>query len=354
MVDIDCKGFFPRETEALLYRLGYQAEIGFCRAYLVGGFVSDLLLGRENRNLNLLVEGDVPAYARRLQRSLPGKAQWCDILRTATVHLPGSFIIKISTLKTDLNILSGEEPNTTVSLKNELYQRDFTINTMALVLNPENFCRLHDFFDGVKDLDKGTIRVLYSLSFVDDPLRLLRALRMERRYGFNIDGETSRLMSAAIAGRVLHKVSREGITRELRLIFNEPKPSRVLLRLHELGLWQQVFPRLSYNKAILVRLQGLEQMYASLLLAEKRPFRYNTFIIYLCALLYGLSRHDSQYLAHVLRLKRGEREEMMKILDSVTSVPEKNAGNGDNENGLINWLINKCTGEKGAKQENVS
>lgn len=354
MMHLDGKGFFPRETEALLYRLGYQ-EKPAGKVYLAGGFVRDLLLGRENRFLNLLVEGDVADYTRRLQRSLPGKVQTCKVLGTATVYLPQDYIIKIEALKEDFSILMGKEPEPATALRNVLYQRDFTVNTLALELNSENFCRLHDFFGGVKDLDNGKIRILYSLSFVDDPLRLLRLLRMEQKYGFCVDEESGRHMRAAIAGKVLLKISREGIARELRLIFNHATPSRVLQRLHEVGLWQQVFPRLPYNEAMLLRLQGLEELAACNLLAEKSPFRYNTFIIYLSALLYGLSSHDSQYLAHVLRLKRGEREGIMKILRGFASVTEGSMGSGVNdvENVNMRRLLEQWAGRKGAETDNV-
>ncbi len=352
MVEKDCKAYFPRETEALLYRLSYQAGSS-ASVYLAGGFVRDLLLGKENRKLNLLLEGNLADYLQHLRKTLPGKYKYYDILETATIYLPDGYMIKIKPLKTDFSaIAAGCEPDVVATLKKELFKCDFTINSLALALSRENFCCLYDFFDGVKDLDEGKIRVLYSLSFVDVPLRLLRAVQIEQRYGFVFAEETGKLFSAAVTAKVLHKASREGIARELRLILNNPAPSRILQRLHELGLWPQLFPRLPFNNLTLSRLQSLEELIAGELLAEKKPFRYNTFIIHLCGLFYGLSRHDLNYLASVLRLKRNEREELLKLLYGDTEESEEQA-DIISSTGLIKELFSRWSRLKGAETGNV-
>lgn len=338
-------GFFSRETETLLYLLGYQAQKDSCKVYAAGSFVRDMLLEKENRQLDLLVDGDVVSYARNLQYFLPGKIHYAEPLGTASLHLPGRFNIQMSTIKNEVYVLS-EEPDSKTSLKNELYQRDFTINTLAMELNPRNFCKIYDYFGGKNDINEKTLRILYSLSFVNEPLRLLRALRLEQRYGFVINDETASLMLKAITGNVLQKVSRESIGRELRLIFYEPNPSRVLQRLQELGLWHQVFPRLPFDETILPRLQRLEKIFNRYQFENNRTYRYNNFIISICILFYGLSRHDIQYLTHVLRLKRKERLEVMELMETLTPAVQSQAANTEeDENRVVSFLVKQYAGE---------
>ncbi len=351
----DFKGYFSRETESLLYHLGYEAQKESYKVYAAGSFVRDLFLGRESRKLDLLLEGDMASYVRSLQRSLSWKIEYSKVLGSAIVDIPGLFKIELSSIKNEVYILSEEPDSLQAALRNELYRRDFTINTLAMELNPLNFCKLYDYFKGEQDLSEGTIRVLYSLSFVNEPLRLLRALRLEQRYGFVINEDTLGLMNTAIAGKVLlHKVSRERIGRELRLIFAEQEPSRVLRRLQELGLWQQVFPRLAYKETIPLRLQRLEQIRNSRKLADNSSFRYSAFIISICALFYGLNRHDIQHLIHILRLKRKERQDVMELMEKITPVLEgRTANSEEDENRLVAMLEKQYAGKEGENQQNA-
>ena len=351
----DFKGYFSRETESLLYLLGYQAEKESFKIYSAGNFVRDLFLGRKSRKLDLLLKGDLESYTCNLQRSLSGKMQYSKLMDFATVNVPGLFQIDLSTIKDEVYILSEEPASLQASLKNELYRRDFTIDTLAMELNPYNFCKLYDFFHGAQDLSEGTIRVLYSLSFVNEPLRLLRALRLEQRYGFSISEDTISLMHTAIAGKVLlQKVSREVIGREVRLIFTEPAPYLVLRRLQELGLWQQVFPRLPYKDSIPLRLQRLEQIRDSRKLSENKSYRYSNFIISICAMFYGLSTHDIHYLSHILRLRRKERQRVMELMETLKPVLESRSANmEENENRLVAMLEKQYAGKEGEEEQNA-
>lgn len=346
---------FSRKAEVLLYLLGYEAEKLSYKVYAVGYFVSDLLLGKESRRIGLLLEGDVVLYTRCLQQKLSGSIQCYEKLGTASISLPDSFKLEITTLKNDYNLFTGAHTaSPQASLKNELYKNDFSINTMAMELNPSNFCCLFDYFGGEKDLAEGTIRVLYSLSFVDEPLRLLRALRLEQQYGFKIDEETYKLMRSAIAGKVLHKASKEGIGRELKLILSEPAPWGILQRLQETGLWRHLFPRLPFDKDIISRLQRLERL-RDCQLEGKHPLRYNSLVIILCGLFYGISLHEVHCLVHRLRLKRDERKYLIELMETVMTfpgVPERNKEEAEER--LIAFLERQCSREEGVTRENVS
>ena len=128
------------------------------------------------------------------------------------------------------------------SIKHDIHRRDFTINTLAVRLDPRHFGQLLDFYGGEEDLNDGVIRVLHSLSFVDDPTRILRAVRFEQRLGFTIEPRTEELIENAIT--MLDRVSGDRLKHELELIFHEAEPELALCRLTALGVLGRLHPRL--------------------------------------------------------------------------------------------------------------
>jgi tRNA nucleotidyltransferase (CCA-adding enzyme) len=131
------------------------------------------------------------------------------------------------------------------NLKLDLHRRDFTINTLALSLNQARFGEVHDYWGGMRDLEEKRIRVLHSLSFIDDPTRILRAARLEQRLGFQLEPRTSDLIRQALP--LLHRVSGDRVRHELEAVFEEPDPSSILARLQELGVLQQIHPALHWD-----------------------------------------------------------------------------------------------------------
>jgi tRNA nucleotidyltransferase (CCA-adding enzyme) len=129
------------------------------------------------------------------------------------------------------------------SIKLDLHRRDFTINTLALCLNPNHWGQLLDFYGGLTDLRTGVVRVLHSLSFVDDPTRILRAVRYEQRYGFEIEPRTLELLTDAL--EMLDRVTPARIRHELERILQESQPEVALARLEELGVLRQFHPDLA-------------------------------------------------------------------------------------------------------------
>ena len=335
-----------KELHALIYFLGYRSQKNRFKIYGIGSFVRDLILGRENRVIDLLVENSAVDFARSLQEVLPaGRLRFDEKLGTATLLLPEGIVFDMVTARKEFYTLTGtpaaiEE----ATLKNGLYRKNFTINTMACAFNPQEFGRLYDFFGGRDDLEKGLIRVLYQLSFVDDPCRILQAIRFEQRFGFTVEEETKALLYKAQSSRLLKKISKEKLYSEVRLIFQEPSPLKVLMRLEELNLFEELFPRLILNENTKARLQRLEQIFAEL--QEKVPgASLNYFVLFLAAFFYELAEHDLQYLCYLLRLKRKERlkiifirKNLWPILDAVW----ENKGKAKEEKlALINLLLEK-------------
>ena len=247
------------------------AEMGQA-VYVVGGFVRDLLLGRVDTtgrsgsvDMDLVVEGDAIRLAERMRARCGGRvvthtrfgtAKWildeadhplnCPSLLTSAAQAGESqlpphfdFVTARTEFYTEPTVLPTVEQG---SIKLDLHRRDFTINTLAIALTPDRWGDLLDFYGGLTDLRTGQVRVLHSLSFVDDPTRILRAVRYEQRFNFRVEARTEEhLLDAA---PLLERVTAARIRQELDRIFQEARPEETILRLDELGVLKQIHPDL--------------------------------------------------------------------------------------------------------------
>jgi len=230
-------------------RQAQQQRVGL---YIVGGFVRDLLLGQPTHDLDLVVEGDAIALVQAIRATYGGDMRSHAQFGTAKWLLDEKVAQALGGLRDengwpDFIDFASEQPTAlpTVqrgSIKPDLYRRDFTINTLAIRLSPEPMGELLDFYGGEQDLKDGVIRVLHSLSFVDDPTRMLRAVRLEQRLNFRIEPRTEELIHSALG--LLDRVSGDRIRHELTLILAELQPLRALARLERLGILAALHPAL--------------------------------------------------------------------------------------------------------------
>ncbi|MFL6192688.1 MAG: CBS domain-containing protein [Thermoanaerobaculia bacterium] len=225
--------------------------------HLVGGFVRDLLLERENRDLDLVVEGDGIAFATRLAEELGGRVRSHKAFLTAVVIDPEGFQIDVATARSEFYRAPAALPEVqTSALRQDLFRRDFTIKTLAIRLGPEPGPELIDFFAGRRDLKEKTLRVLHSLSFIDDPTRILRAVRLELRLGFRISPETLHLAEVALAEGIFDHLSGSRLRDELALLLDDPALAlRGIERLAELGVLRVIDPGLELDDAVRERLR---------------------------------------------------------------------------------------------------
>lgn len=219
--------------------------------YLVGGLVRDLLLERENRDVDLVVQGDGIAFAQALAEKLGGRCRPHEAFLTAVVVDEDDFHIDVATARSEFYRAPAALPEVeTSTMRQDLFRRDFTVNTLALRLGPQETPALIDHFGGQQDLDTGTLRMLHSLSFVDDPTRALRAVRLELRLGLEMSAETEHLLGVALEEGVFEELSGSRLRDELALLLEEPDlVVRALERLDELGLLAVVHPRLVFDAA---------------------------------------------------------------------------------------------------------
>lgn len=275
----------PAAVQDLLETIGREAEAAGLRSYLVGGWVRDLLLHEENHDLDVMVEGDGIAFARRLGGRLGGRVHAHPRFETAVVALPGGAKIDVATARAEYYESPGALPTVVHgNVKMDLLRRDFTINALAIALNPGRFGTLLDFFGGLQDLHERVIQVLHSLSFVEDPTRVFRAIRFEQRLRFRLGESTRRLIRDAVGKELLETVGGSRIFGELELILKEKNPLPALARMEELGVLRYVHPRVRVTRAVLRLFGALRRRLAAL----DGPGIKERWLLYLAALCEGL------------------------------------------------------------------
>lgn len=257
------RGHLPPVLYALLGRIGQLADTQQVAAYVVGGCVRDLLLGIRNLDVDIVVEGDGLAFALALARQEGGHATTHARFGTAVVTFPDGFKLDIATARTEYYEYPTALPTVEQSsIKKDLYRRDFTINALAICLNAARFGLLLDFYGGQRDLKERTLRVLHSLSFVEDPTRILRAVRFEIRFGFQVGKETLRLIKGAVTMELFHRLSSARLSEELRLLLAEPAARQAVARLAELDLWRFIQADIAWSTKLDHTLQAVDDVLA--------------------------------------------------------------------------------------------
>ncbi|RQD76575.1 MAG: CBS domain-containing protein [Candidatus Syntrophonatronum acetioxidans] len=312
----------PKRIQGLLFLLGQKADHTNRKVFAVGGFVRDLILGRENYDIDLVVEPDAIEFAREMNRFLDGKLTAFDQFGTAKIVLRDGLRIDLATARMEFYAQPGALPQVELSnIKQDLYRRDFTINTLAFQLNVENFGNLLDFFGGLKDLRLGIIRVLYNLSFVEDPLRILRAIRFEQRFNFTIEEETMGFLKNAVKTRVINKVSRERVFEEISLIFQEENPLKILRRLQNLKLWSFLFPQAELNSGVVNLLEEVHKV-TDYFIHELGMKGIKKSIPYLCAIYYFTPVERIPTLLYKMRAGREVKRTVRRTLEEAPRVVE--------------------------------
>ena len=292
----------PEETLELLKAVGTVADSLGHNAYAVGGFVRDIFLYQENLDIDIVIEGDGIEFAKAFTASMGGRVRAHEPFRTAVVILPNGRKIDVATARLEYYKSPAALPTVeTGSIKLDLYRRDFTINTLAVQLNPDGFGTLIDFFGAQKDLKQKVIRVLHNLSFVEDPTRVFRAIRFEQRFGFRIGKLTSGLIENAVRMDFFRELGGRRLLSELRQILDEDKPLMALRRINEYDLLKIIHPKIVYNDSMESLLNSVEKVltwYKLLFLEE--PCR--GWMVYLLALLKSLDRDAAEALCDRLDL----------------------------------------------------
>ncbi|MCS7252763.1 MAG: hypothetical protein RMK18_06285 [Armatimonadota bacterium] len=277
---------FPRWLIERLFTIGHIAECSGWRAFIVGGFVRDLILGKPNLDIDIMVEGDGIALARELSETYGAKLTVYERFFTATLHMPDGRRIDIATCRRERYerpaVLPEVEP---ASAEEDLLRRDFSINAIAVHITPSRFGDVLDVCRGIPDLQCGLIRILHERSFIDDPTRAFRAVRFEQRFSFKIELQTEHLMRDAIKAGMISLLTRDRIKHEWIRICYEPNPAACIFRMAEFDMLRWIDEALSLDgelkRRVLFNLPEAEG------LTRSAGVAYERWLLYLMPLIDG-------------------------------------------------------------------
>lgn len=236
----------PEHILSVLKDAGQLAEKSGLESYAVGGFVRDLVLSKPSKDVDIMVIGDGISFARDLGKLLKVK----DIVEYGdfgTALIPyGEFLIEVASARTESYDTDSRKPTVVYTdLKGDLSRRDFTVNAMALGLNPDNFGQLVDEYGGLQDINNKILRTPLDpvQTFDDDPLRMMRAARFSAQLEFTLVPEAIKAIRSQVER--ISIVSQERVTEEIIKMLKADKPSIGFYVLQDVGLLPLVFPEIA-------------------------------------------------------------------------------------------------------------
>jgi len=210
----------PENILDVLKKAGIVAVNNGVNAYLIGGMVRDMLLETENRDIDFAIDGSLESYIPELAAVLNGEYTYNSQFRTGNIKLTSGFLIDLAETRKEVYQYTGALPEVESSnMLEDLFRRDYTINALTICLNPDRWGILLDYFSAVDDLEDGLLRSLHRFSFLDDPTRIIRGIRLAARLDFSFEEETASLIKETIQTADFSRLSPERILKELELLF---------------------------------------------------------------------------------------------------------------------------------------
>ena len=332
-----------RRSIDVLHDLGRTGDKLEVAIYAVGGFVRDLLLGHDNVDMDVTVDGDGILFAEVFAADFGCRVKSHQKFGTAVIVFADGFKIDVASTRLEYYLSPGALPTVErSSLKMDLYRRDFTVNTLAIRLNNELFGQLIDYFGGYRDLQARVIRVLHNLSFVEDPTRVFRAIRFEQRLDFKIARHTEDLIKNAVKMDFLEKLGGRRLLSELVQILKEKEPLKGVWRMASLGLFRFIHPSLQLTPPMQVMLEEVRYVVSwyELLYLERAYERWAVYFLALCEQL-----SDDQFWGACTRLAVSEHYkerlvEMRKLGDELfASIEQRLARQGKLENSEVYFFF---------------
>lgn len=305
----------PKKIREVLEMAGKVADEGGFNAYVVGGFVRDLILGVENFDIDIVIEGDAIAFAKKFATSAKAQITIHEKFQTAFAYINEDLQIDLVTARKEYYEFPGALPSIEMgSIKDDLFRRDFTINCIAMKLNGGELGKIVDFYGGRRDLYDGLIRILYNLSFIEDPTRIFRAVRFEQRFGFLMDEKTEEFAVNAVNSGVLDKLSIERLNTEFFHILKEKNTSKMLQRLQELGLLQKLYPEIEITEELVRLIEKADLDYEDFYNNLINKKNIDKILIYLLVLYSKMSVDKVIVFADRMRHTREYREEILRFI----------------------------------------
>ncbi|MBT3921231.1 MAG: CBS domain-containing protein [Nitrospina sp.] len=290
-----------KDIYKLLDRIAQLGEREGKGIYAVGGFVRDLLLNIPNQDIDIVVEDEGIPFATCLAEEFGGRVKTHEEFGTSVVIFPDGYRIDVATARMEYYKHPGALPTVEKSsVKSDLFRRDFTINSMAIKLTGLNAFCLIDFFNGERDLRNKEIHVLHSLSFIEDPCRLFRAIRFEQRFGFKIGKQAEAFIRNTIKKRLIDSLSGTRLFNEIKSILKEKRPTDCVRRMLEFDLFRFVSQDMMKDPKDLEMLDRLEAVFswAGMVNLPREP---EVWQVYFLGLFYSLE--EDAYSNAIARLQ---------------------------------------------------
>ncbi|HLR42582.1 MAG TPA: CBS domain-containing protein, partial [Pseudogracilibacillus sp.] len=299
----------PADAYALLQQISQTASQQKVNVFLIGGIVRDIFLKRPNDDIDITVEGDGIQFAKQLQADYGGEVVIHESFGTATWEHPEGFSIDVTTSRLEYYDRPASLPDVeTSTLDEDLQRRDFTINAMAICLTDKKFGKLVDPFRGQQDLLDKKITILHNLSFVEDPTRVLRAVRFETRFQFLMDKQTEQLALHSIDQ--VRDLSAQRIVEDMKRIFKEKHPIMAMERLFDLQFWQQFKVSEAVKETVLHQAEKLEKLFETY--GAEQPAWFDYFL---------LPFYEANELGEVKRFALTRKE--LKLLQELTTLGQQ-------------------------------
>lgn len=294
------------------------------KVYLVGGCVRDIILGKKQIfDIDIVVEGDAILLATEFSHHFNREITRHHSFGTATVNFL-DYHFDFATARKEVYPHPGALPRvSTATLKEDLLRRDFTINAIALSLNKKDYGKIIDLYGGLEDIRKRLIRVLHNESFLDDPTRMLRAIRFATRFNFKIERQTLKLLKEANSKGALFFVNPHRIRDELILILKEERPYKYLKKINFLLDFSFISPQIKLTRQDFLLLKRIEHAIGHYYQNFKHR-KLENWILYLGCLLLKIKRRDILYFLERFGLRKQERKKILSIRDNFKKVKKLN------------------------------
>ena len=302
----------PQRVLKILETIGEIASRNGVNAYVVGGFVRDLFLFRENEDMDIVIEGDGIAFAKEYAKIHGTRIHAHDKFGTAVIIFKDDFKIDVASARMEYYEFPAALPTVEMSsIKLDMFRRDFTINTLCIHLNPGKFGTLIDFYSAQRDLKDKVVRILHNLSFVEDPTRVFRALRFEQRFGFSIGKFTSGLIENAVKMDFFKRLSGRRVFSELRLILEEEDPALAIVRLNDFDLLKFIHPSIKVDDELIDMFNSVKEVLSwfDLLFLEES---YMKWAVYFVVLVHHCDKTTTQQICKRLELAPRYRSIFLK------------------------------------------
>ncbi|MEK7431626.1 MAG: hypothetical protein AABZ74_00720 [Cyanobacteriota bacterium] len=299
--------YLDNDNLEIIKKIGYISEKNNFTSYIVGGLVRDIIRGElKDIDIDIVTEQYAPELAKYVAKELKGELVVHEKYGTAKVKISKTKNIDFTTARTEIYEKPADYPQVSFSnIKNDLFRRDFTINSMAISINKHSFGDLIDLFDGYNDIKEKKIKILHDKSFIDDPNRIFRAVRFKQKLGFEIEDLTKELAIKTIEMGIFDYFINDRIKNEIKISFsNDYNPIENIKELYNLNTLRLFCPEIDF----IVLEKELINLYDNIVFFdEKLNIKANEWVLYLSLIINKIDKKENfDKIVDLIRFEKTE------------------------------------------------